>query len=576
MTPSLSRRIVLSAFGFFGGAAFYVLNEGVDQSVISGHLGLVLGCFFSVGFGGSLLLSAAMGLRRAMAQGFALAVLVAAMSGWASLRWQEAEGFFYTPWASFAAVTLALMPLPFLMAREQSGHLFKYEYIFQNIWFISARLLISVVLTLCFWLFLLLSDALLSSVGLDFISRIVSVEWVALPVSGMIFGLSIALSNELSISVTPGLGLWFLRFLLPLVTLVSLLFIIGAADYLIRGQLHDISSSFVLLVMGYSGLLLVVMAMERDEEHQSRSPIVVISAKVMSVTTLVMALLAFWMVAKGAKISGWSVDDYAYGFAAIMLAAYGLGAIWGLAQGEAWGGSLRLLHLCFAVLSFAAALLWLSPLFNAEKMAAKDHLSRYTSGTLSAADYRDWRFVEMGKAGAQAKASLRAMAVATGQQDFVSMIDGRLASSPGRRESERLIKDLRDILPVSPAGGTAMRDAFLAMMQPWDLEDILNACAIHEEDGTAGCVLVVADLLPHSPGEEGVLLLDRGGWISFEGLSLKDGHLIRSEIKSASGELPSHEEARAMIAAWQQELPPLTPLSVNQLGQGRQGLFFTP
>ncbi len=63
--------------------------------------------------------------------------------------------------------------------------------------------------------------------------------------------------------------------------------------------------------------------------------------------------------------------------------------------------------------------------------------------------------------------------------------------------------------------------------------------------------MVVADLLPESPGEEAVLLLDHGGWASAEGLIPRDDGVYRVGLRRVDGAVLEIEAIRALIPAWQ-------------------------
>ena len=574
----MTLRLALSVIGALAGLSLYALMEGVDQNLIPPRAGLILGCFFSVGFGASLLMSSAMRLRQALTYGFGLALFVSLLTAWASFRWQEAEGFFFSPWASFATLTISFVPLPFLMAKAQNNSPFNYEHLFQNTYSIASRLGMSVAFSLMFWIFLWLCDTLLRGIGLKFIGDIATESLVAFTLTGLVFGLAIAVSNEVAPKFSPKIGLWLLRLLLPVAALVTLIFIFASLTMGLRGERYDISSPEVLVIMAMVGVFLIALAVERNDGLQSNAMLITGSAKLMGLLVLILAAMTLWMLWQNRLTGVWAVGDFAFALLSVLLAGYGLASLWAVSRGANWGAAMRQVHLGFGLMVFAAAVLWLTPIFNAERMAASAQAARFIDGDLGAKHYASWQFREMGKAGEAAALRIRQYAEAKGDKELLAAVDGKTSAAPAAKPTESLVQEVEDILPVSPktAEALALRDALFQKLQAWELEDILNACAIKEESNVPGCVLVVADLIPANAGDEGVLILDRGGWISFEGLVMKDGQVKRSEVSSVSGAMPSPELAREMIAIWQIAPPVVEPLKLNQLGIGAQGLFFTP
>ncbi|OYW52079.1 MAG: hypothetical protein B7Z31_13050 [Rhodobacterales bacterium 12-65-15] len=133
-------------------------------------------------------------------------------------------------------------------------------------------------------------------------------------------------------------------------------------------------------------------------------------------------------------------------------------------------------------------------------------------------------------------------------------------------------------MPVQPATATGTRDTLLAAAYIYQLQDWQPICARASESGGPACLMVVADLLPLFPGEEGMLILQRDAeYTEVIGLYLgADGSLVTRPVLRADGSYPTPEEVAALLQTWAEAPPPLTQAPINQLGTGEAGLMLQP
>jgi hypothetical protein len=193
-----------------------------------------------------------------------------------------------------------------------------------------------------------------------------------------------------------------------------------------------------------------------------------------------------------------------------------------------------------------------------------------------------WKLSQWGRAGAAALGRVRAAAKEPGAEALATWLaaaeSGDIDAVAGDDEAQRaaLVAEIVPILPLQPVSATGTRDSVLMGMQVYELRDLLSACRRKLPGGGAGCLMVVADLVPELPGEEAVLGMEMDGWASLDGVMVKDGALYRQGMRMVDGQYLETEAVRLLMAEWQVTPPALAPLRLNQLGTGATGLFMTP
>lgn len=222
------------------------------------------------------------------------------------------------------------------------------------------------------------------------------------------------------------------------------------------------------------------------------------------------------------------------------------------------------------------AVLWLTPAFDAERISSASQKARVLAAAAMPDPAVGGQMLGWGRAGEAAVEALKVVAETQGRADIAAWLGGQWDNGEIRPE---MLTELRAavtaVLPVRPASATGTRDVMLSLMAGYELQEIVDACNQKMAGGAAGCVMVVADLMPAVPGEEAVLGLVRGDWATLDALIPADGYLQRSPLRKVTGQA-SAVEMRRLIAEWQTAAPPLTPVMLNQLGAGPEGLFAAP
>lgn len=577
MQRLLGQRGAMALAGALAGASLYALAEVLSRDLLAARAALVAAVFAGVFFADLLALAGPLSFRRAVAGAAGVAAVTAVMLGLASLRFDTVDELFGAVLPILAALVLALVPLPFLVAWHGRGwdH---YRTLFTESWGIVVRTGAAWLFVGVIWVVILLSDLLLRLVGIDIVLEVALIPPVAMVLTGAGFGLALGVVGDLGDAISPWLVLRLLRTLLPAVLAVILVFVVALPLSGMDAIFGRLSSALTLLTMCCVAATLVTTAVDQGDGEAVAGPVMTTATRVLALILPVPAALGAWAI--WLRIAEYGLTPDRLFVAVVAGLGLGYGALYALAvlRGAGWMGRIRQANVWMAVVLLAVSALWLSPALNAEAISARHLEARFLSGAVPADALDVEALDDWGRAGAAVRARLEALAQEPGQEALAARLAAATAGdAPRPPDLEALRKHLAAVMPVQPAGAVAMRDAVLAGLAETELADWAEACEARLESGTPGCVLVVADFWPDVPGDE-VLSLRRmpGGWIMTEGLVPREGRLDRFSVGSPGGVLPDGVEGEALIARLQAGPPVLSPVRLNQLGVGAAGLMILP
>lgn len=577
MGGTLRERWGLALVGALAGGSLYGLTIGID-GILPDRVMLALIVLAGTFFATLLAMAGPIGVRRAALNAAGLALVTAGLVWLASLRFEAADGFFTGPLPTLAALTVATLPMPFLIARAGPGWR-DYPSLFLQAWSIVVRYVAAWAFTGLVWVVILLSDRMLGIVGLTVINDLLAIEVVPFVVTGAIVGLAMAVVHELADLLSPYVVLRLFRLLLPVVLVVMTVFLLALPFRGLSGLFQDWSPALVLLAMVAAGILLVSIAIDQSDADATSSPFLRLAAQAQALVLPVVAGFGAWAVWLRVAQYGWTPERVFVALVAAMAVAYGVIYAVAVLRRGAWMARIRAGNLRMALAVIALAALWLTPVLNAERISARDQLARFEAGrtlveALDIAAIGRW-----GKAGAAVIAALEEKAKAPGQEALAARL-ANPGAEPGMSGDKRaeMVADLTSLMPLQPASATGTRDMILAAMQEYELSTWLDACKRVLTDGRPGCVMAVADLLPTMPGEEAmVVLVEAGDYVQVYGLYfLADGSLAQRTAVRSNGTYPGPDEARALLRALQDQPPAVTPALLNQLGTGESGLLILP
>ncbi len=505
-------RILFLAIGALAGLAAYLLIEVLSDHLENDRLLLLIaavtGGFFAC------LLAAAGPLRfGAAARAAVLAALPAALVlYWASFRFAGVKDYLETVHPVAAFVVIVSIILPFVIAGYRAGEGWRhYPALFTQAWNIVVRYAAAWVFTAVFWGAVALSDALFGLVGLDIIERLIEIEWVPFVVTGAVLGLAMAVVVELSDYLSPFLILRLLRLLVPFFLVVTVVFLGALPVQGLSDLFGGLSAAATLMAMVFGSATLITSALDRTDEDAATARSMRGATQLLALVLPALAGLAIYAIWLRVAEYGWSPDRLAA--AATALVSMGYAATYAVAVmlRRDWMRRIRAANIAVALGAVVIAVLWLTPVFNAQHISARDQVARLRDGAVSVERLDLW-FIgnDLGRAGAAAIKELRELAAEdetlAGRLDKLANSSSRYAFEgvDERPEYPQMRAALREKLVIRPADA-ALPGGFLEGLTQSRLRDIAAGCELSTPAGNPGCVLVRADFIAAKEGQEALL-----------------------------------------------------------------------
>lgn len=492
MTPTPSARLFpfLVIAGTLAGVAVWALAEAWGSASLPPRPLLFLTAFSAAGFTLLLTLSGPVSPARALFPSILVAAVLAGALYWASGRFDEIQPFLDLGYPLVAFGLALTIAVPFLAAglshREGWTH---YPALFDATWEILVRVLAGVFFAALFWGVLSLLDALLRIVEVRLLDWMMRINAVAMALTGAVFGLALAVLHRVSGQVSPVLLLRLLRLFLPVVLLVTLVFLTALPLRGWEGLGRGGSPAAILLAVALAAVVLITVAVDRDNTEAIRSRPWRLMSGALALCVPLLAALAGWAIWLRIGQYGWTPSRLMAASAAAVLLVYGLAYGLAVLIGRRWMARLREANTWMALAVLAVCLLWLSPAFQPERIAALDQKRRALAGaggaTLPLAELaRDW-----GRAG---RTALEAIGMA--RPDLTAEIEmarlGRSRTVPQSLLAERRAAVVA-VLPVYPEGAALSADS-LAGLTASQLSILQAACA-RRVSGGPGCALYRQD-----------------------------------------------------------------------------------
>lgn len=572
------QRGVMALIGALAGGSLYLLGLMIDAEWLAGRPALAAALVAGVFFGGLLVTAGPLSLRRAATGALAVAAVVATLVVMASLRFAAADGVAGSALAMLSVVVLCWLPWPFLIAAAGLGWR-DYPSLFIESWGIVVRVSVALIFTGIVWLVIYLSHALLSLVGVTVISVVIDQPAASWLITGTVLGLAMAVVNELADVLSPGLVLRLFRLLLPVVLVVMVIFLAALPVRGLQSIFGAVSSTMVLLAMVAAAVTLVTSALDQEDATAAHSALMLQSARLLAAIVVLPAALGAWALWLRVAEHGWTPTRLLAATLAGLGLAYGALYLAAVLRGTGWMERIRQANIWMAFAVMALAALWLSVL-NPEAIASASQLSRIMDAQTKPGDMDLYAFQGWGLAGQAALDKVKEMAKEN------APLAARLAALEGTALPEAepdlaaVQKTLTASLPLQPAtpAAQALRDQIFAQVAVSDLQGWQANCNAHLPQGGPGCVLVVADFIPETPGDEAMLIArSSDGYMVMEGFDFTAGGLMRRAVTSYGGNLPEFDAGAALIDQLQKGPAPISAVPLNQLAvPGQPGLVFAP
>ncbi len=506
-------RLIMALIGGAAGLAAYGLIEVLPDYVENERLLLLIVTATGGFFAGFLAATGPLPFARAALAAAVAAVPAAILITWASFRFETVEDFLETGHPLAACAAIVVIGLPFLIAAQQPGRGWRdYPALFTEAWNIVVRYAAAWVFVGVFWGVLMLSHLLLSLVGIEIIEDLIDIDVVPFVLTGLVLGLALAVVVELSDYVSPFLILRLLRLLLPPVLVVTAVFLVALPIQGLSDLFGGISTAATLMGMAVGIATLITSALDRTDDEAAEAAVTRGSAQLLALAMPVLGILALYAIWLRVADHGWTPHRLAAATGALIVLGYGILYALAVALRRNWTGRIRGANVAMALATVAAAVLWLTPLVDPQRISAADQVARFARGDVSAEDLDLWFLGrESGVAGTAALERLAAMDH-PGAEKLAARIE-TLATATSRWSFENEVPQvdtpaklalIAERLAVRPDGARLPDDPFPGLSAT-DLSTIAEGCERTTPGGAPGCVLVMADFVAEVPGDEGML-----------------------------------------------------------------------
>ena len=378
---------------------------------------------------------------------------------------------------------------------------------------------------------LFLSNALLEIVGIDIIDRLIDVDAVPHIFTGLALGLALKVVHEMRDYLSPYMVLHLLRLIVPVMLVVVAVFV-GALPMRYPNELFGgLSPAGTLLSVALGMILLISVAMDKDDQDAVSSRWMRLATEGLALLLPVVSGVAVYAIWLRVGQYGWSPSRLAAATAAGFALSYALLYALAVVRRGAWMARLRQSNVWMAFALVVMAVMWLSPIYNAEKISTNSQVGRYLDGRASVSETAIWEMThEWGKPGMRGVAILRSLtgethlemreALSVAASTDRKYVFDRKINDDGRNDDLSQLAAL--IRPVS--GQDPITADQLAGLPDYRIEYWVSACGRSTDHA---CAIVFEDFDPQSAGREGVIFIpSRGNQFEVVSLRVHDGAFV--------------------------------------------------
>ncbi len=571
-SPMSRLYLPLLVFGGLAGFGFWVLSEAMTSSLLNER-----SLLFAASAGGALSffvlsLFGGRGGVKACLWSTLVALGLGAALWWAAGRHDTMSGFFNLLYPQIGFTLILLIATPFLAASGE-GAVTRYATLFLNSWQIVVRHVVALFFTLMFWGLLTMSDAILRLVGLELIAVISAQSLLAWGLSGAVYGLAMGVARSFSDDLSPLLAVQLLRFFLPLVLAVSVVFIVAVPLRGWEDVLQGLSAASILIGFCLAALLMISAGIDAGAKTETKARFMRICVALMALVLPALAGLAAWAIWLRVAQYGWTPERLMAATMVAVLLIYGVAyALSVVLQGD-WMARIREVNTGLAVACMVVALIWFTPFVVPERIAALSQSLRAIEG----ASARELPLRELagqwGRAGQSALVQLEEMR--PDLQAAIAKAKGEVAFDPPgdmSAQEAKMRKDLAALLPVYPKQDLPAGALDELVWQ--DVSDWLMACQKPVSNGP-GCAVVLADFGADLDKPAGVVLLrDTQHFVSAFAISMRDGKLLldAGKVGNFSGPSPNRLAVPDLEALHQGRFE-IAPIEVPSLKLNDHSIF---
>lgn len=315
-----------------------------------------------------------------------LTAVMTAVSAW--VFWEDDEHWRSSSWLvgswTCLSVMVAYVCTAFILSwPTREGHYPRYEDLFRHAWDTVFIVLLGLLLNAVFWALLLLWGSLFKMLGIVALNQLFSTDGFIYISSAMVFalGLHMGRDNDRIIGMLRGILLTLCRFLLPLASLIAIVFTF-ALPFTGLQPIWDTGYSTPIMLCLVAVNLFLLNGVFQDGEHVSGYPTwLVRMVDLCLLCLLVLVLLAGYSTWLRIEQYGLTPSRLLAIVLALVMVAHSVAAIWAMAVPKRqWLWSLRVSNPLIALLSVALVLALYTPWFNPLQLSANNQVNRVLGG----------------------------------------------------------------------------------------------------------------------------------------------------------------------------------------------------
>lgn len=514
-TDPVIDRIAMVFVGASAGLSFWLFNDILPDLIQNKRLYLFLTAltfgFFSV----VMLLGGPIRLFKSLLAAFCISLPASLLIFWYSFRFEHIDNMFKNAHQIVVFIALIIVTTPFAAATiQQKQGWRRYSLLFDLSWLFVVRFLAASIFTGIFWAILLLSHEFLEIVGISIIEDLIDIDWMPALLSGAVFGLALAVVNELSDYLSPLLIIRLLRLLLPVVLLVIAIFIVAAPLRGLSNLFGVLSSAATLIAMAWAAITLITTSVDRSDKDAAQNRFLRLAAMFLAALLPAIAFMSAYAIWVRISQYGPTPDRIVASAMACFISIYSILYWYSLMHKKNWMTQIRRTNRRMAMLLIAVCALWLTPLINLERLSTKAQITRFEKGLTEVNDLPLWEMAhEWGKAGLSGIETLRQNKDHAEYDALVLRIDKaisieskyRFNNTESAPETQKLAGDLLEHIALRPVG-SPRPEGFFDMLRPFQVTQISDGCARKLADGRAACVMIMAPFYPSTNQPQGLIL----------------------------------------------------------------------
>lgn len=365
----------------------------------------------------SVLLFSVISFRQRALWGWLALILavVLGMSGWLKSNlsgddaWRQYDALFRYGWC---LLLMALMILPWIQFQlHPHPGSYRYVHFYDQQWQNALTLLLIGVANGLVWLIFLLWSGLFELANITFFSQLFfETEWFIYLVIGLVTALTVILARQNVRLVTAIHKLLTLLAtgLLPLVSLLAILFLVTLAFTGLAVISQRVSAALLLLTLALSQLLLTAMVWQPQQPQLGYPrPLRYLIMTAMMLTPVYVAI-AGWALWVRIGQYGWTSERLHGTLVVVVLLVWSLGYVLSLLRRREDPSLLMgQVHLAVSLLSLVILVLIYTPVLDSWRISVNSHMSRYHEGKINADQVSLYMLSHSGKPGREALLTLQ-------------------------------------------------------------------------------------------------------------------------------------------------------------------------